>query len=233
MALTLRSTKGSALTYAEMDANWSGLANGTNWGTITAAVTMSGGLTVSAGNLTISTGQLNFSTSSVVQEAADTLAQRNGVNAQALRVYDTFTDASNYRRAGISWSGAVVDIGSESAGTGAGGFGYLRIKSSASSGNTIVFNTNSGGQVDRWGFAVTGHLLALTDNTYDIGASAATRPRSLFLGTNITTGAPSGGTAAAWKLGTVAVVSPTSPNRTVEVEVGGTIYYVAAKTTNN
>jgi hypothetical protein len=50
---------------------------------------------------------------------------------------------------------------------------------------------------------------------------------------NITTAAPVGGTAAAWKLGTVATVSPTSPNRTIEVDIGGTIYYIAAKTTNN
>lgn len=32
---------------------------------------------------------------------------------------------------------------------------------------------------------------------------------------------------------TVNVVSPTSPNRTITVEIGGTTYYVAAKTTNN
>jgi hypothetical protein len=51
--------------------------------------------------------------------------------------------------------------------------------------------------------------------------------------TNITTGAPTGGTAASWKLGTVASVSPTSPNRTIEVDIGGTIYYIHAKTTNN
>jgi len=51
--------------------------------------------------------------------------------------------------------------------------------------------------------------------------------------TNITTGAPSGGTAASWRLGSVATVSPTSPNRTIEVDIGGTIYYIHAKTTNN
>jgi len=49
----------------------------------------------------------------------------------------------------------------------------------------------------------------------------------------IKTAAPSGGTAAEWKLGTVASVSPTSPNRTIEVDIGGTIYYIHAKTTNN
>jgi filamentous hemagglutinin len=50
---------------------------------------------------------------------------------------------------------------------------------------------------------------------------------------SLTTGAPAGGTAAAWKLGAVATVSPTSPNRTIEVDIGGTIYYIHAKTTNN
>jgi hypothetical protein len=47
------------------------------------------------------------------------------------------------------------------------------------------------------------------------------------------TGAPNGGTAALWKLGTVAVQTPTSPNRTIEVDIAGTIYYLAAKTTND
>lgn len=50
---------------------------------------------------------------------------------------------------------------------------------------------------------------------------------------NIKTAAPSGGTAATWRLGTVASVSPTSPNRTIEVEIGGTTYYIHAKTTND
>ena len=54
----------------------------------------------------------------------------------------------------------------------------------------------------------------------------------IFAG-SVSTAAPSGGTSAAWKLGTVATVSPTSPNRTIEVDIGGTIYYLAAKTTNN
>jgi hypothetical protein len=66
-------------------------------------------------------------------------------------------------------------------------------------------------------------------NALQISASTS----ALTLGSSITTSAPSGGTAAAWKLGTVASVSPTSPNRTIELDVGGTIYYLHAKTTNN
>lgn len=49
----------------------------------------------------------------------------------------------------------------------------------------------------------------------------------------ITTGAPSGGTAAAWKFGAVAVVSPTAPNRTIELDVAGTRFFLHAKTTND
>ena len=52
------------------------------------------------------------------RDAANTLAQRNGVNAQALRVYNTFTDASNYERAKIAWESNVLRIGTENLGTG-------------------------------------------------------------------------------------------------------------------
>ena len=56
---------------------------------------------------------------------------------------------------------------------------------------------------------------------------------NLTMSGGVQTAAPSGGTFARWKLGTVATVSPTSPNRTIEVEIGGTTYYIHAKTTNN
>jgi hypothetical protein len=49
---------------------------------------------------------------------------------------------------------------------------------------------------------------------------------------SVTTGAPTGG-AGAWKLGIANAVSPTSPNRTITIEIGGTVYYLHAKTTNN
>lgn len=39
----------------------------------------------------------------------------------------------------------------------------------------------------RWQINASGHLMATTDNSFDIGASAATRPRSVFAGTSMTT----------------------------------------------
>jgi len=54
----------------------------------------------------------------LTRDAANTLAQRNGTNAQILRVYNTFTDASNHERAYMRWTSNVLEIGAEAAGTG-------------------------------------------------------------------------------------------------------------------
>jgi hypothetical protein len=50
---------------------------------------------------------------------------------------------------------------------------------------------------------------------------------------SVTTGAPSGGSVKPWKIGEAATVSPTSPNRTIRVEIDGVVYYIHAKTTND
>lgn len=52
------------------------------------------------------------------QDAAGTLALRNGANAQAFNVYNTYTDASNYERLGVRWSSDVAYLGPQKAGTG-------------------------------------------------------------------------------------------------------------------
>lgn len=57
-------------------------------------------------------------TLSLFWDAADTLAQRRGLNAQTFRLYETYTDASNYARMGISYSGGTWTIKPEAAGTG-------------------------------------------------------------------------------------------------------------------
>lgn len=61
------------------------------------------------------------------------------------------------------------------------------------------------GGTSRWTINSSGHLLAVADNTYDIGASGATRPRIGYFGTGIV--APS--------------VSATNLQATTAVQVGG------------
>jgi hypothetical protein len=56
------------------------------------------------------------------RDAANTLAQRNGTNAQAFRLYGTFTDASNGRRLDIrSTTGGIFTLTATGNGTGASG----------------------------------------------------------------------------------------------------------------
>lgn len=52
------------------------------------------------------------------RDAANTLAQRFGVNAQAFNLYNTYTDASNYERGVMKWATNVLQIGTEKLGTG-------------------------------------------------------------------------------------------------------------------
>jgi hypothetical protein len=52
------------------------------------------------------------------RDANDVLAQRRSTNAQTFRLYNTYTDASNYERAYLRWASNVLEIGTEGAGTG-------------------------------------------------------------------------------------------------------------------
>ena len=46
------------------------------------------------------------------------IEQRNSTNAQTYRLYNTYTDASNYERGFMRWATNVLEIGAEAAGTG-------------------------------------------------------------------------------------------------------------------
>lgn len=115
----------------------------------------------------------------------------------------------------------------------------LQGKTSSDNYTTVGTDTSGGGyggfEVQFGGVARillgTGNTTQGSDVTPTVALSASTT-NATFIG-SVTTAAPAGGTAAAWKLGAVATVSPTSPNRTIEVDIGGTIYYIHAKTTNN
>lgn len=65
----------------------------------------------------------------LTRDAANTLAQRNSTSAQTFRLYNTYTDASNYERGFFQYSSNVLQIGHEAAGTG-------------TANRTIQFRTN-------------------------------------------------------------------------------------------
>lgn len=94
--------------------------------------------------------------------------------------------------------------------------------------NFMAFGTNLS---ERMRIKSDGEVLIGT--TTDAGAYSLQVSGAIYNTTTITTGAPSGGTAKPFKIGAAATVSPTSPNRTIEIEIDGTTYYLHAKTTND
>lgn len=73
-------------------------------------------------NLANDTGTLTIGASydtKLTRDAAGVFAQRNGVNAQAFRIYNTYTNASNYERLSLGWSGNRFTMDTGEAGTGA------------------------------------------------------------------------------------------------------------------
>ena len=101
------------------------------------------------------------------RDAANTLAQRNGTNAQTFRCYGTFTDASNYVRAALSSTSTAVTLAAETAGTGAdniplnltaAGTGTIKVNSVA---EVVVSSTVAGLPAA----PVVGMLTRVTDAT--------------------------------------------------------------------
>jgi hypothetical protein len=74
---------------------------------------------------------LGFNNTIIRSDAANTLAQRNGVNAQTFRVYNTFTDASNYERGFVRYASNTFEVGNEAAGTGSTGREFKLVTSGA------------------------------------------------------------------------------------------------------
>lgn len=172
-------------------------------------------------------------------------ADNNGVYSELLRVAGatgniliTSTNSST-----TTSTGALVVTG----GVGVGGnavVGGSSITTGDGSGGPYIASSSvidhSSGQARFYGRgsntstrATLGFYSTYSDGTGGITLQTFDVSGNATFGSSIRTSAPAGGTSAAWKLGTVATVTPTSPNRTIEVDIGGTTYYIHAKTTNN
>jgi hypothetical protein len=137
------------------------------------------------------TATLSMSTAGdlfVLRDDANTLALRNGTTAQLLRLYRTYTSSTNFERLVLGCDATTRFLIGTEAGGGGGTQRTLdlfgsQIRLMDTTGNTVLWRTDS----------INGHLLTGTDNAWDIGASGATRPRSIYLG-NITPNAFTYGT---------------------------------------
>ncbi|WP_374634066.1 hypothetical protein [Ferrovibrio sp.] len=139
-------------------------------------------------------------------------------------------------------SGSISSSGAITSGTGQNiaALGHI-VATQGNSGAVYIFgggdnnsyfqNASSGNIVFR---AADGGIVSFT-----IGCAASANRHPILTpsnGGNPTLTASAGEIAVggnAWTFGTANVVSPTSPNRTLTVTIGGTTYYIAAKTTND
>lgn len=104
--------------------------------------------------------------------AGNAVEQRTGLNPQTYRLYNTYTDASNYERGFMRWNSNFLEFGGEAAGTGTDRNVRLRVSGAA---GALLFYTNGN---DRWQINNAGDILAAADASYDLGA-AANRPRDV------------------------------------------------------
>jgi hypothetical protein len=138
-----------------------------------------------AGSYNWGSASLNSPDLFLFRDAANTLAQRNGTNAQAFRIYGTYTDASNWERLSVGYAaeslGNQFVVAHAKAGSGTNRNLWIGTLGSTST----IIGTNGTG---RWTFNENGHFVANADNAYDIGASGANRPRNVYVAGQVIAG---------------------------------------------
>lgn len=113
----------------------------------------------------------------------DTIEQRNSTTAQQFNIYQSYTDASNYRRGSLYFSGSDFYISGNGLGTGAGSGNTVL---EAVGAHRITFRTAG---VDKWTVLDDGTLKPLTDDTYNFGVfggpNVKTNYSEFFFGSGI------------------------------------------------
>jgi hypothetical protein len=106
------------------------------------------------------------------RDAANTLAQRNGTNAQEFRIYNTFTSSTNYQRLTIKTKAVTLSALTGASVATTGGFipdgavlvGLTTRVSTAITGAT-GYDIGDGTDADRWGANIGIALNTSSDNT--------------------------------------------------------------------
>jgi hypothetical protein len=103
----------------------------------------------------------------LIRSGTGILEQRAGTTPQILRMYSTYTDTSNYRRAVISTSGGSFKLTTESNGTGS----PMPMIVGPDEAQYLYLQTDG---TLRWDIvSTTGDLVPHADSTYNIGSAAS------------------------------------------------------------
>lgn len=95
--------------------------------------------------------------------------------------------------ANTSGAGGAINITSGAGGSVSGNSGAVTIRTGAVTSGTAGVLELGVGNTSNWRINQSGDLLAISDNSYDIGASGATRPRTGYYGTSLVVGTVTSG----------------------------------------
>ena len=125
------------------------------------------------------------------RDDANKLALRNGTTAQTFRIYGT-TDGTNseylqcfYDTVNSRFEINMTKTGGSSSNRSVVYRGPTGAGSMSCNTGTNIWSVGQDGVGVFWNLTSSGHLLTQNDNTYDIGAVSATRPRTIYAGTDI------------------------------------------------
>ncbi len=138
---------------------------------------------------------LNAIDARLYRGGAGVFEQRNGANAQAFRIYNTYIDASNYERAGLEWDANSLRLRTAAAGSGVSRSIFVQPASGASvfldpSGGGGIYFSLSG--LARWEVqGSTGNFIPFSDNATTLGHATA-RVRTGYFSASIILQGPTG-----------------------------------------
>ena len=136
-------------------------------------VSMTQGATLKWGS---AAGQTTGTDIALERDAANILAQRNSTNAQTFRLYNTYTDASNYERLAFNWATNTAIITTEAAGTGT-------LRQLNLNANSFAFQLAGSSKV----LLNVNGLYPATDNATDFGYAGTNRWRNAYFSGVVTT----------------------------------------------
>ena len=110
-------------------------------------------------------GSTNTADLKLLRDAAGTLAQRNGTNAQTYRLYNTYTDASDYERTSITRDSSGLVIDAQKDGTGVDPTNLLDLQL----GGTSKFKLYPSGTAVYDAFSVSANSSSNKDGNRKIG----------------------------------------------------------------
>jgi hypothetical protein len=139
--------------------------------------TLDGGSKLTASQIptTLTLSGLTIGSTNFFNDGTGQFAIRNGISPQQFRLYNTYTDASNYETGEMSWSGNALTFGSNKLGTGI----VRDVIFEYGGAESFRLNTN--------GIQLSKSLTYAADNTYTIGA-AAKRLKNIYVAGAVTTG---------------------------------------------